>query len=728
MAVKYRQEFYSVNDSRYRINIDDDTLGTAANLAFDVDSNLFSLTYEGQNDDRFQSVIPSKCRIGVIVNSTDLEDLIADMVNSVDGRFKILIERYNKGTLAFEKFWFGNVITDQISYEDKSYPFIFNITAIDQLGTLAEIDYNDDGTTYTGKQTIIEHLINIFDKTDQNYFHNATDIFLSTVCSWYDDNHVYNLGQNDPLILSRIDHVAFFREDDDSNISYFNCLTVLKELARVFGARIYQSGGSIRFEQVNEREGADYYAFEYDKTGVQQSEGLKSFDTVTTDKTISKTHLAGGQFSFLPGLKYVKLDYNHESNRNLIGGQIWSTDENNNLVIGSIQSNQTTDTFRLVTSIYVKIVFVTSSTDLWRFTFKLKIKHGTKWLKRDITDSGDGVLLTTPATWEDTESYYVISTDWLITQAIILSIPINIETPIIPLALGDLEFDFNTAEIYKREATLTGTSGTPYVGPPVSDINIDFWELQDHSLEFLSEGKTNTKRTRTYQVNNDFFVGNTQTKEISTFIGDAITYVTRGKIEIYNGTTWQDSTAWSVNQTGTTYSIMELMIYEILSGQKRGTQKYNGSFQIIGFNFFERIVYASVNYLMMSGTFNAHQDTWSGSFFNLVVSRNNMTFGSEVNSGSSTGSLPSGGSTSSGGSSTVSFTPPVPEFFDNVVGATITGLTGTLPPNSLATQYLEVYRDGRKLRHTTDYTIDEGNNEIDLVLQAMGEGFEIKIY
>jgi hypothetical protein len=260
-------------------------------------------------------------------------------------------------------------------------------------------------------------------------------------------------------------------------------------------------------------------------------------------------------------------------------------------------------------------------------------------------------------------------------------------------------------------------------------MTLGFWELQNPVLEFFSDGKPDTKNTRSYQANNDFFVGNTQTKTLSGFLGDPITNVTRGKLEIYNGTSWEDASSWSVGQTGTTYSIMELMILELLAGQKSGTGKYNGSFQIADFDFHQRIVYSTVNYLMMGGTFNAHQNTWAGTFFNLNVSRTNISFGTPINSGSSTGGLPSGsGSSTSSGSSTVSFTPPIPEYFDNVTGASITGLTGTLPPNSLADQYLEVYRDGRKLRHTTDFTIDEGDNEIDLVLQAMGEQFEIKIY
>ncbi len=713
MALKYRQEFYSTNATRYRISIDDDTLGSDANLAFNVDSNLFTLTYDGQSDDRFQSVITSKCRVGIIVNSSDLEDFIEDLVNSVDGRFKLKIEKYSKLNLVWELFWSGNIITDQVSYEDQSYPFIFSLTAIDQLGTLSEIDYNDAGTTYTGKQTVIEHLINILDKTDLDYFHGATDVFLRTIVTWYDDNHIYNSGDpDDPLIVSRLDHIGFYREDDDGNIIYFNCLDVLKELAKVFGARIYQSGGSIRFEQVNEREAATFYEFQYDTTGAELSKGTNTTDTVTATKIKNNTHLAGGQFSFLPGLKYVRLDYNHESNRNLLLNNEWQISSNFEVNVGSIVGDQTTSTFKFTANLYIQVFTNTPSSDEYRIDFNLKLKHGANYLRRDLTPVGNSFQYD-PMDWGSGAGDYVITTDW-VNESSIIEIPISFETPVSPTALGDLLFDFNDGTIYKKNGT-------------GNNINLGFWELQNPYLEFFSDGKPDTKNTRIYQVNNDFYSGNTQTQKLTGFLGDAITNVTRGKIEIYNGTSWEDASAWQINQGAGSMSIMELMILERLAGQKRGTGKYNGSFQINSLKFHTRIIYSSINYMMMGGTLTAGSDTWNGTFFNLLIDRTNMSFGVEINTGG-TGSLPSGGGSTSSGSSSSAFTPPVPEFFDNQTGATITGLAGTLPPNSLADQYLEVFRDGRKLRHTTDFTIDETNNEIDLVLPAMGENFEIKIY
>lgn len=716
MAILFQEEFKSLQDARYRISIDDATLGSDANLSFDLAPGIFTLSYDGQNDNRFQSVITSRVTLSMMINSTFGEDFIEDCINSVDGRFKLKIEKF---TSDWALFWVGNIITDQVSYEDQSYPFQFNITAIDQLGTLSEINYNDDGTTYTGEGTVIDHILNCLGKTDLDYFHSGTDGFLTTVNSWYDTNHFYSaVNKSDPLLLTRINHIAFYREDDEGVITYFNCLFVLQELAKTFGARIYQSGGAIRFEQLNERAGSDYYEFVYNNTGVQQSEGIVSADNVTTDKTKPKTHLAGGVYDFLPGLKYVKLNYNHESNRNLLLGATWDSNSNNQVDVGEIESDQTTSTFKFTANLYIKVITTASVSDQYRFDFRLKLKHGTKTFKRLITDNGFGTLVYSTPEWTDLAQEYYITTEW-IGGAQVINIPITFETPVIPLAVEDLLFDFNYNSIQKISGAITGT-------PP---IEVEYWELQTPFLEFYSEGTPDTKNVRTFQVNNDFFVGNTQTKTMDSFFGDAITNVTRGKLQVYNGSDWEDSTAWSINQSGTTYSIMELLIFEILAGQKRGTMRYNGTFQILNFAFHQRIIYSSDNFLMLAGSFSAGNDTWNGSFFKLVPDRNNMTFATEIDTGSSAGGglSGSGGSSTSGGSTTV-YIPPTPEYFINVIGQSITGITGTLPPGTLADQYMALYRDGRKLRYSTHFTINETDNEIDLNLQAMGEDFELIIY
>ena len=722
MAILFRDEFYSNEGTRYRVAIDDDTLGSDGNLSFELGAGLFNLSYSGENDNRFQSVITSRVTLSMVIDSTVTEDFIEDCINSVDGRFKLRIEKYKKSSLTWELFWTGTIITDQVTYEDASYPFFFNITAIDQLGTLSKIDYNNDGQRYYGDNTIMEHLVFILDKTTLQYFHAATDVFIRTVCNWYDTAHVYNAGDPaDPLVNTRVNHIAFFSEDTDGNIIYFNCLDVLKQLAKVFGARIYQSDGAIRFEQVNEREDADFYEFQYDEDGTQLSKGLNTTDTITTLKTKTNTHLAGGQFAFLPGLKYVRLEYNHKSNRNLLFNLSWSNVLLANLVIGEVTSDTTTTTLNFNSNLYVSLDVDTVGSDLFRIEFDLFLRFGNKYLKREITDIGYGSIGEGAVTWETTSEKYVVSSERFGLNSQYLNIPVTFQTPVLPDAVGELEFGFTGLRYYKNAVE---------IAPTETVITINNYELQTPILElFLDGSPSSLSRQRLYQVNNDLSPGNTETETISTFLGDALTVVTRGKLEVYDGTDWESSTDWAINKAGTTYSIMELMILEILAGQKRGTFKYIGAFQISSFMFHHRLVYSNLNYMMMSGSFDASRDTWSGSFFNLDVNRNNLSFSTEISSGgSNSGGLPSGGGSSSGGSSTTSYIPPVPEYFLNVVGASITGLSGTLPGASLADQFLAVYRDGRKLKHTTHYTIDESNNEIDLVLQAMGEDFEIIIF
>lgn len=732
MPIKFLDEFYSVNGIAYKIAIDDDTLVSDSNFTFSMfNSSIFNLSYSGESQKRFNPVLPSKVTFQMVIQDTTGEDFIEDLINSVDGRFKLRIEKYSKLNLVYELYWVGTIVTDQVSYEDASYPFAFNITAVDGLSLLARKDYNNAGLVYSGDATLLEHIQNCLDKTDLAYFYGVGDNFLQTIVNWYDDNQSYDaVNKLDPLVNTRLNHRAFYQVNDEGFNNYKNCLEVLKEIATVFGARIYQSNGAIRFEQVNEMVNASYYRWDYNSSFTELSKGNITSDNLTIDQTVLKTQLAGGTFAFLAGLQYVKLSYYHYANQNLLYGTSWNSDLNENLVIGDILSNTTSTVLSFATTLYIKILLVTSSTDLWRFDFKLKIKHGTKWLKREVVDNGDGVLIINPATWEDVESYYIVSTEWLPTGTIIENIDINFQTPVLPLTNGVLEFDFNYNDVYMRPPTFTGTSGSPYVGPPAPDVTVDFWKLITPTVELFEDGEGNMEELRVYQVNNDFYQGNTETLDLVSYVGDAVTDSSRGKLEIYNGTDWQNSELWSINQAGSGYIIGKLMIYEILAGQKRGTMTYNGSFQLSLYHAHTRLTYDSNLLVLINGSFDAGNDVWNGTWFKLALSRNNMTFSADTTGGGSntTGGGFGGGSSPGGNTIPVSFIPPEPEFFSNVSGQSITGLTGTLPPNSLADQYLEVFRDGRKLRHTVDYTIDEGNNEIDLVLQAMGEGFEIKIY
>ena len=48
------------------------------------------------------------------------------------------------GVSAYELYWVGWLTQDLVNVEDASQPYIYEITATDGLGRLANIDYTDD--------------------------------------------------------------------------------------------------------------------------------------------------------------------------------------------------------------------------------------------------------------------------------------------------------------------------------------------------------------------------------------------------------------------------------------------------------------------------------------------------------------------------------------------------------------------------------------------------------
>lgn len=732
MATVFEDIFQSENKIEYRITIDDKDLiaelPSGYDFSFKTEDDLFTLSYEGAQE-RYNPIISSKVSMGIYINDSIKENFMLDLIDSEEGRFKLKIEKKIAGV--FELFWVGTIITDQVSFEDISYPFIFRITAIDQLGALSTIDYTDDGATYTGTETLLGHIFNVVNKTNLAYFHGANEQFFSTLINWYDDNHQYDgVDRYDPLAITRIDHLAFYEEDEEGNVKHFSCQYVLKQIATAFGARLYQTGGMIFMEQLNERESLFGYYFFYKKDGTFESKSLYS-STINIDGQPHQTQLAGGVFSFLPGLKHVSLEYQHESGRNLLGGTTWTVDGGQNVVVGSIISDQVTTTLSFDATLYLKTKFLgATTTSIWRFEFYLTVKHGTKYLKREITDNGFGGFTTGLMEWSDTLAYYEISSVYMF-EPLLLNIPINFQTPVLPLQEGILEVNFEYAGLY-RKPDQNGSGGVLWTFPPSPDIFYDDWAMISPKIELFEDGKAaNLENTRVYQINNDTYPNNTQTLEFETSIGDAITHVTRTKLEIFNGTDWDDSTAWSINQNGSSLSIMELMIKEVIAGQKRGTYMYNGSF-ILFYGFFQtRLSYFGRNYLMMSGSLKAGQDTWSGTWFGINIVRTGLTFGAEISSGTSnTAGTTTGGTVSATGGTVLSYEPAEPEFFINFSGATITGIAAMLPISVNANQYMKLFRDGRLLQHggSYDFTIDEANNEIDLTLPAIGENFRLEVY
>ena len=105
------------------------------------------------------------------------------------------------------------ILPEMVSRPDVYWPRPTTITATCDLGNLKNIDFNDDGASYTGKENMVNILLNCLTKvrtTDVHWTTNLDDIFVSVSKGIYADNQ-----DTESIIHNRIDQ-ALFRNPDDN--------------------------------------------------------------------------------------------------------------------------------------------------------------------------------------------------------------------------------------------------------------------------------------------------------------------------------------------------------------------------------------------------------------------------------------------------------------------------------------------------------------------------------
>lgn len=622
-TLRYLAEFQSMEGEMYKLYIDDNSTDWIVQN-FNVSENGFDLNYPVQTKDspRVSYVMSSVLSFNFLKRNAAHDSLQDQMVSANEERFKIQVLKNDA------LFWCGFVLTDNIQVADEYYPTRFNVQATDGLGRLKGIDYNNDGVSYSGRETILNHIFNCLNKIPLSYFHASSAAFLKVIVNWYEDQHAVVSTLN-PLAVTDVDHSVFIETDSNGNTVYKDCLYVLKQCLQVFGARLYQSGGVFVIEQINERESITFSEFTYDKdknhilTSTSQSYELA---VNTASNSVRPRRTEGGIFAFYPPLNKVCITYNHSGSDNLLLGSSFHYSPsvvfppNDELTLGDLDlSGDDTETILISGKLNFSSTWINVSNLLsYRHIFYIKLKVGSYYLKREIVYQGTNVAYG-PISWSLTESYYQISTNTLTPTGttpdettIDSFIDISFITPIIEAA-GEITFDLQWNRCEDTNSNLIASS------LPSSVISLSY-TLIDQQSNILQDGEQiNMETSRNYCATNEDSDKNTVfIDDLETVIGDGPFAVTFNKLKVYNGSEWKVSDDWRVNDTGTAYKIQELLIRQILAGQKTPIKRYEGS--ITG-DFFAhtRLNWDSEYYLFEGGTFRANSDTWSGRWFNVFV-------------------------------------------------------------------------------------------------------------
>ena len=267
----------SVNNEDYEVRIIRTTSGTDSVREFSVGASGVNIIYENTDDTLLvPGIVHSRCEVETCWSSGDvaLTQLIDNLLASQDGDYLLEILRDT------ERIWVGTILVEQVDLLESSSTQKLRIVATDGLSLLRNVDYNDDGTAYTGHQIVLDNILNniqqkwlIYNYLDEqnttaNRIEIADDVYST-------DDMVMTLlshpGGTDHENTRRMRmHPSAFQRFDDTNQTIFaSCYELLESFCLTLQLRMYYYGNAWTFVPVSlSSEEVNGYALTYADTYV----------------------------------------------------------------------------------------------------------------------------------------------------------------------------------------------------------------------------------------------------------------------------------------------------------------------------------------------------------------------------------------------------------------------------------------------------------------------------
>jgi len=656
MGLRLYSEFKSSADKEYKIEIYDSEWSLPSS-SFNVAGDGFQLNYRGETDNIVSPIIGSKCTIKAYNNTDVFDTFINDLTQYQETRFTVKIIVQDLKVLSdFEKrvindggtfeaesclrsdlidlgaslepvtYWTGIITQDLASDEDVSKPRIFEITATDGIGHLANKEYETISNV-----TIESFIESAVGSIGLGELYSATDPFYATTVNVWDTNHTYS-ATTDVSTLIRFDSRVYTNKQKDGTIIYSTYLDILRELCTAFGARFYQKDGIFHFEQYLERAESSRTVSTYQFNGT-----LADTSTVQDDVTLDQTsaggaRMAGNTFNYLPALKKVQVAFDQKRLTNLLANNIAFTNSTGRINIGFVP-NDDNARLQLDLGLIYQLTLNTTppsvSQNFYRPVWKIEIRTedvnnpGTfYYLKRDWTPGTIGAQLYGATSWTTTASYYYIDGGIGYNEAtgLYLSGPASLVTPVLPVD-GNMEINILFDKAYDNN----NVAITP---PSYFDENITSLAKK---VSFLNDTGNLDEVEVFSATNDDTNINSNLILDLGVLrVSDAAGL--QGSFYVYNGTNWVRSTQWRRGNTGTFAALYKVLTKEILSLHKKPIERYNGT--IIGaFPFGTRYEFDNAFWIPLNGDYNANMDEWRCEWFVIDKIESNITTSDPIGEG-----------------------------------------------------------------------------------------------
>lgn len=304
-------EFQDDLGTAYKLNIHQAGF-VGSSTEFNLGADGFTLRYSGNNEDRMQPIIGSEVTFTLVENVAAHTTFLTALATSEDADFTVSIFKDPDDTNNL--FWTGVLLHEQVELQDEAYPIQNTMTAVDDLGNLKNIIYDNSGTFYTGQETIAAHLSNLLNKTRALHVFASGDVFLK----YANDFKPTTFSSANALIELQVGHAAFYNLDDAGNAQGMDCFTVLKNFAITFNARVFLHEGCFYFVPVGAViNNTTVNLFTVTKSGTISGSATATDTQLTVDTDMER--MRGGVQTFLPPLNKVQRTWRTDANLPVVG-------------------------------------------------------------------------------------------------------------------------------------------------------------------------------------------------------------------------------------------------------------------------------------------------------------------------------------------------------------------------------------------------------------------------